>query len=107
MIKMSHAVMIVIGVAALSLAFTNAPERWASRDAVPSPEAGITQPDLASVDAQCDQNASTLAADGFLMAKGPKKCEGCAATIGNSCTRVSCNPCCYSCPGQPYLVCTE
>ena len=45
-----------------------------------------------------------------MMAKGkpPKTdpCDTCGETLG-PCDRISCSPCCYSCPGLPYVVCVD
>lgn len=46
---------------------------------------------------------------GRIFAKGknkPDPCDTCSETLG-SCERISCNPCCYSCEGLPYVVCVD
>lgn len=108
MLKMSRALMIFVGVSALTLAFTHAPAQWASSTALANAAPAITQIDLAAGEPTCDLADDSAAADALLLAKGgPKNCQGCSISIGDQCTRVSCNPCCYSCKGTPYLVCTE
>lgn len=39
------------------------------------------------------------------VSAAPQICSGCKPSIGGSCSRVSCDPCCYRCPGSPILLC--
>jgi hypothetical protein len=62
----------------------------------------------AGLEAQ-DLSASRPAGDspggtGADVASAAAPCTGCPVRVGN-CTLVSCNPCCYRCPGYPYLLC--
>lgn len=43
----------------------------------------------------------------FKKGKGkPDPCNDCNETLG-VCERISCNPCCYSCDGLPYVICVD
>ena len=32
-------------------------------------------------------------------------CKSCPKSLAPGCTRVSCDPCCFQCPGEPFLRC--
>lgn len=38
-------------------------------------------------------------------AAGGNPCKDCPKNLAPSCTRVSCDPCCFRCPGEPFLRC--
>lgn len=38
-------------------------------------------------------------------AAGGNPCKDCPKNLAPGCTRVSCDPCCFRCPGEPFLRC--
>jgi len=38
-------------------------------------------------------------------AAGGNPCKSCPKNLAPGCTRVSCDPCCFQCPGEPFLRC--
>ena len=39
------------------------------------------------------------------VAAGGNPCKSCPRDLAPGCTRVSCDPCCFRCPGDPFIRC--
>jgi hypothetical protein len=62
--------------------------------------AGPVSHEMSSTDSQtCSQSQRDQAA------AGGNPCKACPKNLAPGCTRVSCDPCCFQCPGEPFLRC--
>jgi hypothetical protein len=91
------------------LMFAGSQELLASKETKSQPV--LTAADIAKLAAEAsltceanDQSQSLESSDGDKM--GPP-CKDCPRKNGGQCTRISCEPCCYACVGQPLPVCSS
>lgn len=95
-------------IALLALAFLVLASPQASKASGPG-ETAITgnpqaHPELFSPpEAGPTENAACSAASENEMAVNP--CKDCPKSLAPGCSRVSCDPCCFRCPGDPILRC--
>ena len=51
------------------------------------------------------QNDAAACSDPFGGGAEVKGCHDCPTSLLPDCTRISCNPCCFHCPGEPFNRC--
>ena len=59
--------------------------------ASPSPERALPEGEKCAA----EQNGTT----------GHNPCKSCPTSLLPNCTRLSCDPCCFQCPGEPFIRC--
>jgi len=66
----------------------------------PMVQAGVVSNEMNFADGEtCSQ------AQYHQAAAGGNPCKSCPKNLAPGCTRVSCDPCCFQCPGEPFLRC--